>query len=196
LTGLGARLLRNLVSTNLLTCQLPVSKSLLFFQHIVAHSINFPPAASVSLHHPLRLQSLSTSMSDRSSSPEQFDPREELARMMCPNFEGNDIPSGITSPPSPTGSPSLQSSRTNATLHARRVAARLSLGPYGRELESFATEDPANRTLLLFARLLAVEQKVSKIVVSSGAFTVSKALLVCFLFFAFLPTGPLTDAQR
>ncbi|RXW11798.1 hypothetical protein EST38_g14055, partial [Candolleomyces aberdarensis] len=50
------------------------------------------------------------------------------------------------------------------------------LGPYGRELESFATEDPANRTLLLYAKLLSVEQKISKIAVSSGSFTVSKAL--------------------
>ncbi|KAJ2922677.1 hypothetical protein H1R20_g14408, partial [Candolleomyces eurysporus] len=113
-----------------------------------------------------------------SSSPEPVDPMEELARMMSDNVEDSNILGGIPSSPSPSSvnSSSLQGSRTNATLHARRLANRLSLGPYSRELESFATEDPANRTLLLYAKLLVVEQKVSKISVSSGSFTVGKAL--------------------
>jgi hypothetical protein len=50
---------------------------------------------------------------------------------------------------------SLEGTRANATLHARRVANRLSLGPYGRELG----------TVLLYAGLLAVEQRVSNIAI-------------------------------
>ncbi|KAJ2920937.1 hypothetical protein H1R20_g16156, partial [Candolleomyces eurysporus] len=72
---------------------------------------------------------------------------------------------------------SIQGSRTNATLQARRLANRLSLGPYTRELESFAVEDNGNQALLLFAKILAIEQKVANIAPPSTSFTVGKALM-------------------
>jgi hypothetical protein len=79
---------------------------------------------------------------------------------------------------SPAHSSSGSGSRTNATLQARRLANRLSLGPYTRDLENFAVEDNGNQVLLLFAKILAIEQKVASIVPPSASFSVSKALLV------------------
>ncbi|KAF6744823.1 hypothetical protein DFP72DRAFT_786009, partial [Ephemerocybe angulata] len=63
-------------------------------------------------------------------------------------------------------------------LHAKRVANRLSLGgPYSRDLEAFVVEDPDVRCVLMYAKLLAVEQKVSNITSTQGSYTVSKALM-------------------
>ncbi|TEB21045.1 hypothetical protein FA13DRAFT_1800386 [Coprinellus micaceus] len=73
---------------------------------------------------------------------------------------------------------SLESSRTNGVLHARRLATRIGLAPYGqRELEKFVTETNADRTLLLYARVLQLDQKVSAIAIATGKYTVSEALM-------------------
>jgi hypothetical protein len=65
-------------------------------------------------------------------------------------------------------------------LQARRLANRLSLGPYARDLENFAAEDQQEREHFMYAKLLALEQRISNIVAAKGSYSVDKALLVCF----------------
>ncbi|KAF6746596.1 hypothetical protein DFP72DRAFT_1076277 [Ephemerocybe angulata] len=106
--------------------------------------------------------------------PVESDPEEELASMLSssdgPQDDGAAGLSSLTE--------SLAAgSRTNAVLQARRLATRLGLGPYSRDLETYVTEDSTTRSVLLFARLLSIEQKVSNIAVATNTFAVSRALM-------------------
>jgi hypothetical protein len=82
-----------------------------------------------------------------------------------------------SAPPLPARD-ALTSSRTNAVLHARRLTARYRLGSYSQELESFADEDAASRSLLTFAKLISIDMKISALSVPSAGFLVDKPLMV------------------
>jgi hypothetical protein len=119
-----------------------------------------------------------------------MDPAEEelLRAMMAP-------PEDDATPPSTHGiniTP-LNGSRTNASLHAQRVATRLSLSsPYSRELQEFAEDDQAGRHLSLYAKLLAVEQRLERLAAPTGAYIVEKPLKVCagFQVLSSMSSGP------
>ncbi|KAH6874841.1 hypothetical protein BKA70DRAFT_1240402 [Coprinopsis sp. MPI-PUGE-AT-0042] len=90
--------------------------------------------------------------------------------------------SGATTPNrsgsiSPEFDDSFGASRTNATLRARRLTTRLKLGPYSQELETYADEDAATRELMVFAKMLAFEQKLASLSGPSAAYAVDQALM-------------------
>ncbi|KAJ3545506.1 hypothetical protein NMY22_g2416 [Coprinellus aureogranulatus] len=120
--------------------------------------------------------------SSRTTTPSrEEDPAAEVTRMMMSGLSGTDdlftVPSTPTSTASRAIEGGLESSRMNATLHARRISQRLNLAkPYSRELEEFAVEDLNTRQLVLFGRTLLVEQKLNSIVVSSGPYKVEQGL--------------------
>lgn len=119
-------------------------------------------------------------MSNRSSPSPAPDPAEELLSLMTAGRNASGEHDPFSTPTSTYSTPSgaLQSSRSNAVLQARRLANRLSLGPYARDLENFAAEDQQEREHLMYAKLLALEQKISNIVAAKGSYSVDKALLV------------------
>ncbi|TFK20013.1 hypothetical protein FA15DRAFT_600427 [Coprinopsis marcescibilis] len=68
--------------------------------------------------------------------------------------------------------------RTNATLQAHHVASCSNLSPYAsKELEDFVGERKINREMLLMAKLLAIQAKVTLVIAPPGIYELRKPLL-------------------
>ncbi|TFK29555.1 hypothetical protein FA15DRAFT_700140 [Coprinopsis marcescibilis] len=103
---------------------------------------------------------------------------EELRGMI--NQDNNDDDTGDFTHSSQPGTPlnrANPSRGTSAVIQAHRLANRLSLGPYTKQLESYADEDPATRSLLLYGKILSLEHKLTAICSPSGTYVVEKPLM-------------------
>ncbi|TFK17649.1 hypothetical protein FA15DRAFT_604644 [Coprinopsis marcescibilis] len=100
---------------------------------------------------------------------------------MRDDSDAEDMPAGLlSSSPSNLSNDAdpLTVSHTNATLQACRVASRLNLSPYAsKELEDFVGERQINREMLLMAKLLAIQAKVTLVIAPPGIYELRKPLL-------------------